>query len=225
MPEREVYQSESQAESSADQKEKDFERFEETIKNSDALFVLAHGSPPEEKLQPEARFRTMAAVEASKLNPNLRVIFVGGHLDDSRLKSTSKQMQEYFRSLAGGKATLPEFLDASNNTMGNLEEIAKFLERHKDLERVSLMSSETHLSRANELLKKLDLNFEEVPSEPFVSSRSPKHAELIANFESSPNHMTQRGINRLMLLYGKLDPDYNLVRAFRTIKRDIKSKL
>ena len=203
--------------------QKNLERFRGIIKNSDVLFVLAHGAPPEDKLQMQARFRVLAAVEANKLKPDMPVAFVGGHLEDTKLKSTSNQMREYFEQRASESAKA-EALDASNNTVGNLEEIAKYMEGHPELKRFSIMSSQAHLDRVAKLLEQSRIKFDLVPSEPFVDARSSRHKALLKEFEASPRQRVERGINRLMILYARLDPGYSLVKGMRTLERGIKSK-
>lgn len=200
------------------------QEYEEKIMNTDALFVLAHGKPPEDKLMIEARLRTLAAVEASKVNPSMRVAFVGGHVEDEKFDSTSKQMADYFKKKNFENKGIV-ILDRSNNTVGNIREIFEYLELHPEIKQVSVMSSETHLNRVQKILKQLDVEADLVPSEPFAKQRSKHHKNFVERYQRSFAHRSHQAVDRLMIAYMKLDPNYDYVEKWRRIVRTLRGKI
>ena len=179
----------------------------EIIKNTDVVFVLAQGNPPEDKLTMEARLRTLAAVEAKKINPNLQIVFVGGHVE--KFKTTSQQMKDYFVVKSGSEEEVVT-LDESNNTVGNINEVMKYLEEHRNLKNVVILSSESHLSRVGEILKDSAQKYNLVPMDFLVDKRGKRHGELLDKYQKSLASRKEDLMNKVMILYLKVDPEYKL---------------
>lgn len=200
----------------------DYEKFKETIKNTDAVFVLAHGNPPEDKLTMEARWRTLATIEASKINPDLRIAFVGGHVE--KFETTSEQMGKYFLVRAEKKSEEIAILDKSNNTVGNIKEIVDYLKDYPELLKVGILSSKSHLERVCEILKNLEQQYELIPFEPLVEKRSERHENLLEKYKDSWDYNKLKLIDRIMMVYLKLDPEQKFVAKFRKWSRDRQEK-
>lgn len=193
----------------------------EIIKSADVVFVLAQGNPPEDKLTMEARFRTLAAVEAKEINPNLQIVFVGGHVE--KFKTTSQQMRDYFIAKSGSKGEIVT-LDESNNTVGNINEVMKYLEEHKGLKNVMIISSESHLNRVSKILKDSTQEYNLVPMDFLVDMRSKKHNELLDKYQNSLTSKKESLMNKVMMLYLKVDPEYKLPEKFRRWSRNRKEE-
>lgn len=209
----------------------EYKKIKEIIRKTDIIFVLAQGNPPEEKLTMEAKLRVLGALEAKNINPDLNIVFVGGHVKN--FDTTSKQMSDYFNARIKNSNTA--VLDKSNNTVGNIKEIIEYLKQHTNFQKIGIISSFSHLKRTSEILKNLEQNYELIPFEPLVKERRPKiisetgknlkHKELVEKYEHSWNYNKLKLIDKLMIIYLKFDKDHKLVRKYRKFTRDIKEKL
>lgn len=201
---------------------KDKERVVEILHDTDALFILAHGHPPQDKLEIDARLRVLGAVEAEIINPNLSIVFVGGHVPEGQA-TTSQQMAEYFSARSDSQHV--EVLDQSNNTVLNIEEIIAYLERHPEIQKISIMAARFQLERIEKILKNLNLKAELIPYDPLVVGRSNKHEEILEKYEKSLYYKRYQAENALMIAYMKFDPNQHLVTKYKDFQRKIKSKL
>ena len=202
--------------------------FEKVIENADVLFVLAHGDPPEKKLSKDARIRTLAAVEAVEMRPELQVAFVGGCIEQGDSRNTSRQMQKYFSSRAGELEKKPVVLDKSNNTTGNLEEILDYLSKKENhqFRNVVIASSRYHLKRIEaikEILGGLEVDCQLVPAESLVEERSKRHQRFLEKYRKSLGYHEAEVLEKVQFLLLKEDVDpARLIEKFRKWRRKSK---
>lgn len=196
---------------------------EELLKETEAIFVFAHGEPDLKKLAMDAKIRALAALEMVSEMPSLKKIyFVGGKSEKEEMKSTSEQMKDYF--LKAGKKELKdkkiavEALSKSNNTVANIKEIIEAIDKEK-LEKAVMLSSNFQLPKINKIFQRLKVKPIEFSAEELVATRSRRHGDLIKRHLSSLSYQKMALIHKAGILYMKLDPEYRLAAKWRTLRR------
>lgn len=132
-------------------------------------------------------------------------------------------MKDYFVAKSGSEERIVT-LDESNNTVGNINEIMKYLEGHRNLKNVVILSSESHLSRVGKILKDSTQEYDLVPMDFLVDQRSKRHDELLNKYQNSLTSRREDLMNKVMMLYLKVDPEYKLPEKFRRWSRNRKEK-
>ncbi len=205
----------------------------ETFKNVDALYVLHHGDPKSEEPTMDAKVRTLAALEAAKENREMEIYFVGGMIEGK--PSGSMVMRDYFlKNLRDYNRKLKKegkeedildiedkikVLSYSNNTVGNINEIIDSLPSDKQ-RKIMVLSSDYHLKRVGEIMQQHDLGGQVYPAEELLRGRSKHHDSFVDRYEKSSPYEVKKIIDGLMLLYLKIDPEYQLVERWRDFSRN-----
>ncbi len=125
----------------------------------DALVVLGKNwreYPPKEKmgefklrLSLEAKMSVLAAGEMFKESLIDKIIFSGGKTAGKEYPSESEQMAVYLREKY---PNIPETAiileEKSTDTVGNAEKIAEIIKENPELQKLALMTTESHTARA-----------------------------------------------------------------------------
>lgn len=187
------------------------------------IYVLFHGDPSGEKLSYDAKIRGLAALELARNYPDASINFVGGGVTSEDEMSGSKQLYDYLLKRDEKLENRMKVLGISNNTAGNIEEILSALNSNEDQDQkegIALISSEYHVSRIKAIMATHNLDASVIPAEKIVRERSDRHKLFIDQYTSSPNYMEKKIIDKIGLLYIKIDPNQKLVEMLRTYRRD-----
>jgi hypothetical protein len=147
---------------------------------------------------------------------------LGGGVDGEGRNSGSEKLYEYVCKRAPLMAPRMQVLGLSNNTAANLAEILS--EPEKNTGGRLIISSEYHLNRIEELMRTHGLEAHTIPAEVIVSQRSSHHESFVQRYMSSPGYKTKEIVDKLGLLYIRLDPDQKLVEILRKHQRGFKHR-
>jgi len=191
------------------------------IKKIDVLFVLHHGHELKKPFTTDCKNHLLAAIEAIKINSDLRVFFVGGNSPQKNVKAGSEQMKKWFlveiqkRRL---KCEKVHALSNSNNTAGNIKEIDMYLLFHGF--KCGILSSDYHLKRIKKHLKWLDLKADCFSAERIIMETGDKAVvERIKGHMNSGYYKKEKMKEKIFTLYFTIDRKGKLATIYRKIKR------
>lgn len=146
----------------------------------------------------DAKMRTIAAAQMYLDGLAREIIFTGGKTATGRgiESSEAEKMKNYAQKMLS-KAGIPDerieqaiiLEDRATNTIENVANVCNIIdEKPQEYQSLAILSNEYHLDRAQELLKKFNLEAESVSAEEKLGERSGKYQKVLDRFFASPGY-------------------------------------
>lgn len=149
----------------------------------------------------DVKMRTIAAAQMYLEGLTREIVFTGGKTATGRgiEASEAEKMKEYARHLMQKAGIKDEEIDRAiiledkaTNTIENVANVCNIIDQNpEEYQNLAILSNEYHLDRAQELLKKFNLEAESVSAEEKLRGRSEKYQKVLDRFFESPGYQTR----------------------------------